>query len=38
MLLKGADLTIVLNQVLALIGLGVASGAVALIGLRGRLD
>ena len=37
-MLKGADLTIVLNQVLALVGLGVGSGAVALIGLRGRLD
>lgn len=37
-MLKGADLWSVLDQVLALVGLGVASGIVALASLRARLD
>ncbi len=37
-MLKGADLGGVLDQVLTLVGLGVASGMVALTSLRARLD
>jgi len=37
-MLRGADLAVVMPQVLALIGLGVGSGVVAMISLRRRLD
>ena len=37
-MLRGADLAVVMPQVLALIGLGIGSGAVAMISLRRRLD
>jgi ABC-2 type transport system permease protein len=37
-MLKGSGLAVVLNQVLALVALGVGSSAVALLTLRGRLD
>jgi ABC-2 type transport system permease protein len=37
-MLKGADLSAVLNQALALVALGIGSGAVAFFSLRSRLD
>ena len=37
-MLKGAELPLLMNQVLALVALAVGSGAVALAALRGRLD
>jgi drug efflux transport system permease protein len=37
-MLKGSGLPVVLNQVLALVALGVGSSAVAMLTLRGRLD
>jgi len=37
-MLKGAGLPVVMNQVMALVGLGLGSGAVSLVSLRRRLD